>query len=547
MAKQYKIHPAIGIARVGTSAEFYLAPETPGAFARPEDGHYRDAAKKLRRQAARFRVFEYDDAAPDIAPREVTAHAGGIARIEWTVYLANKKAFWFTFDGLTGEGPAGYPPGHPPRNAGIAAPAERRRQLIIDPGPRHLTDRNQRIEIAKGNSSGHPETWPGPQADGKEITSLGTLVTDGQGRLIVAGGFGTSVQPGAVPSGGLDFANNDGWFDDVSDGPVSARLVFEDGTTQAALPAWLIVGPPDFAPPIENIVTMYDLLFDLAVRQFSLAPQLFDTATGQFKADYEPSFTTEVYPILRRAAGYVWVNEEARGHHRWNYTALARKPFMPGGLSPTAIFNRLRQPGDTAVPFDDGLMPRLHGDNDVGSALTLTPTQFHIMRQWRQGIFKADWSGSPPPVGDAITAAGLDQAALESCTGGAFFPGMEAGWIMRDPRVYQEPFRFKPALAFEAEGNPNGLTPGSVTMRSALPWQADFLACNNNWWPAQRPNQVRISPTATTSAGNISRWDLGLADEVDMVNRWSLLGTVVPAADPASPAQFHEVERELPR
>jgi hypothetical protein len=55
--------------------------------------------------------------------------------------------------------------------------------------------------------------------------------------LTVAGGFGTSVKPGSVPSGSLRFDNNDGWFDDVADGPVSARLVFEDGTTQEALPA----------------------------------------------------------------------------------------------------------------------------------------------------------------------------------------------------------------------------------------------------------------------------------------------------------------------
>ncbi len=52
MAKRYKIHPSIGIARVGTSKEFYIGPELPGAFARSGDGRYRDADKKLRRQAA---------------------------------------------------------------------------------------------------------------------------------------------------------------------------------------------------------------------------------------------------------------------------------------------------------------------------------------------------------------------------------------------------------------------------------------------------------------------------------------------------------------
>ena len=544
MAKRYSIHPAIGVARVGSSAEFYVGPEIPGVAASPLDGHYRDAQKKLRRQAARFWVFEYDDAHPDAEPKPVFAGEGGIARIEWTVRLANKKAFWFEFAGLTGEGPAGYPPGHPLRNADIQDPAERRRRLIIDPGPRRLIDRNQRVEIGKGNSGGHPETWPGPLTGGQEIKSLGTLSTDAKGRLLVAGGFGVSGTTGPLPTGGsLRFDNNNKWFDDVSDGPVSARVVFDDGMAQDVTPAWLIVAPPDFAPPIENIVTMRDVLFDLAVRQFGAAPQLFDNATGQFKATYEPSFTAEVYPILRRAAGHAWVLGEAAGHHKWNYTALARKPFTPtpGTLSPTAIFLRIRRPEDWRNPFDDGRMPKQHGDEGEGTSLTLTPTQFHIMRQWRQGIFKADWPGTPPAPENTVTAAGLDRAALENCAGGAFFPGIEAGWIMRDARIYKEPFRFKPALGFDEEHNPNGLTPGSVTMRSALPWQADFLKCGDNWWPAQRPDQVRINAAATSA----QEWARDIESHVDLVNRWSSLGVVVPAADPNSPAQFHESEREL--
>ncbi|HKQ73183.1 MAG TPA: LodA/GoxA family CTQ-dependent oxidase [Blastocatellia bacterium] len=545
MAKRYSIHPAIGVARVGTSAEFYVGPEIPGVLASPPDGHYRDAAKDLRRQAARFWVFESDDDQPALAPRPAFAGEGGIARIEWTVRLANKKAFWFKFDGLKGEGPAGYSPGHPLRNADIQDPAERRRRLIIDPGPRRLTDRNQRVEIEKGNSGGHPETWPGPLTGDQEIRSLGTLSTDAKGRLIVAGGFGVSGTTGPLPNNGhLNYDNNEKWFDDVSDGPVSARVVFDDGTAQEVTPAWLIVGPPDFAPPIENIVTMYDTLFDLAVRKFGAALQLFEKATGQFKTTYEPSFTTEVYPILRRAANQEWVIEEASGNHRWNYAALASKPFTaaPGVLPPEKIFNeKLRSPEDWRKPFrEDHRMPRQFGDDDEKTSLTLTRTQYHIMRQWGHGIFKADWQGTPPPE-NTVTAAGLDRAALENCAGGAFFPGIEASWIMRDARIYKEPLRFKPSLDFDEEHNPNGLTPGSVTMRSALPWQADFLKCGVNWWPAQRPDQVRASAAATFS----QNWIEGIQNHVDLVKRWSLLGIVIPAVDPSIGVKFHESEREL--
>ena len=34
-----------------------------------------------------------------------------------------------------------------------------------------------------------------------------------------------------------------------------------------AEPAWVIVGPADFAPEIKNLVTLYDVAFDVAVRQ----------------------------------------------------------------------------------------------------------------------------------------------------------------------------------------------------------------------------------------------------------------------------------------
>ena len=79
-----RIHPAIGIARVGNSEEYYLGPEsmagmelpgktcTGGLPIRPgtEDTtilstELRDGSGKLKRQAARFRIFQYafDDAA----------------------------------------------------------------------------------------------------------------------------------------------------------------------------------------------------------------------------------------------------------------------------------------------------------------------------------------------------------------------------------------------------------------------------------------------------------------------------------------------------
>lgn len=551
MAKQYKIHPAIGIARVGNSRQIFIGPEIPGKPATPPDGKYRDGDKKLRRQAQRFRVYEYDDTQPNAAPKEIlVSPTTNVARIEWTVHLTNKKAVWFDFDGNTGEGPTGYPPGHPLRNPTIVNPAERKKKLVIDPGPRTLNALSQQVEIAKGGGLDFPETWPGLLAGDKEITSLGTLQTDDKGRLIAAGGFGISGTMGALPADGqLNFDNNNGWFDDVSDGSVTARLVFKDGTTAAVSPAWLIVGPPDFAPPIENIVTMYDLLYDLSLRKLKLDPTIFDPLTNQFRTEFKPSFVEHIYPILQRAFNYRWV--EATGaaapvYHGslQNFAALATPP-PAGGPDPNltvrrAVFNRLRNPNPGQPNNVPGNMPKLNGDNNGPLNFTVTITQFEMMRRWAAGQFhNQGWTGAPPAPAAEVTAKELDRAALDSMAGGAFYPGIESGWIMRDARIYAEPFRVRHATT---ETDPNGALPGDLTKRSALPWQADFLDCADNWWPAQRPNEVRANATAT----GVVEWARGIANHVDLVNRWHLLGVVVPATDPTAAAKYHESEREAP-
>ncbi len=554
MAKRYKVHPAIGFARVGTSTQYFLAPEIPGTYAKPEDGKYRDAAKKLKRQAVRFWVFEYDDTDPTVAPKPVSVGGSGPARIEWTVHLMNKKAVWFKFAGLKGEGPAGYPTNHPLRNSSITNADERRRQLVIDPRRRTVTANGTAatVEVSKGTSDDPAaETWPPVLTGGKKIESLGTLAADAQGRLTVAGGFGTSGTPGPLPLDGfLNYDNNDNWFDDVSDGPVTAKVVFADGTSHEAVPAWVLVGPPDYAPPIENIVTVYDLLYDLGLREFGLDPEVYDPATHVFQPLFQPSFTRHVFPILRRALDYRWVIQQAASHlvggafDLLTLSAAATPGENPADNPRSLIFDRIRDPDNITGPAMRD-MPRLHNDGTGGVdpetfRFTVTRFQFFVLSQWAAGRFLPDWTGSPPPPPAEVTAAGLDRASLEAACGGSFYPGMEAGWILRDPRVYLTPFDFR-FRHLPAEG-PTGLTPGDASKRMALPWQADFLKCGSNWWPAQRPNEVR-----TGAGAAMKKWHRPLnpsTGHVKLVDVWSQLGVVV--ADPTDPTRYIETERVLP-
>src|SRR5437764_4057485 len=84
-----EIHPAIGIARMGSSQEFFLGPE-PG---QPIETNRRDATpdKLLKRQAARFRVYSCvrDGSGTLVSSEELTPAK---ATITWTVHLTNRKA-----------------------------------------------------------------------------------------------------------------------------------------------------------------------------------------------------------------------------------------------------------------------------------------------------------------------------------------------------------------------------------------------------------------------------------------------------------------------
>jgi hypothetical protein len=96
----YRIHPALGIARVGDSPdEYFVGPEAPGvppSLNPPDAPHdpnagYKDDQGRIKRQGARFRIYEYtlDDMGVTTQVREITA---ADAQIEWEVYLANRKA-----------------------------------------------------------------------------------------------------------------------------------------------------------------------------------------------------------------------------------------------------------------------------------------------------------------------------------------------------------------------------------------------------------------------------------------------------------------------
>jgi L-Lysine epsilon oxidase N-terminal/L-lysine epsilon oxidase C-terminal domain len=499
------IHPAIGFARVGNSQSFFVGPEIPGRHP-AEKENLRDSAGAFKRQAARFRLFGRDASGSvicEIAPQDAT--------IRWTVHLANTKAAWYEFNqALDIPASKGELPGVPPvasklRNPDVQGGA--RAGLIIDPGPKTVMATGQGAAVAFDTG-----TFLGQRVD------LGSAFMQDDGALVVLGGFGTSSSPVGAPI--TDFANNSGWHDDVSDGPVDATVEIA-GRSVPVLGAWVIVGPPNFAPGITPIVTGWDLLLDLMLdRHPELGPA-------------RPVFGEHIQPLLERVAQTQWVNSGFARQFGAGSPSELSSPALLAHLSDPSdnarllrqtVFSWFRDP--TAKMVQTDRIPAVYGDAVIMRLQTRDPlewmaipkSQYAWLRRWADGDFAPD---PRPPFPDAPTAAeraaALDRAALEDSTGGPFHPGIEFTWPLRQPMLHDpnHPFRIRrrtlpqPSLppeltssvALAAGGPLDGSTAGDITRWMALPWQTDTASCLSayeafsgeyipTFWPARVPNDV---------------------------------------------------------
>jgi len=221
-----RIHPAIGVARVGNSDQFFVGPEQPGIPANWDSDNkifkpFKDAQEKVLRQAARFHIFEFDDLGNPL--KEITLADG--VKIEWRVHVANRKASFFTFDGQRGaetdppyvnraskpddavqkpEKGRGQPELKNRRNAHVAD----RRGLEIDPGEKTISAPGS-LDLVDPQTSA-------------PIKLLGRVQMETEGRLLFLGGIGQAASSQNPPPRLNEYANNDSWFDDMSDGVIRA-------------------------------------------------------------------------------------------------------------------------------------------------------------------------------------------------------------------------------------------------------------------------------------------------------------------------------------
>ncbi|MFI5954422.1 LodA/GoxA family CTQ-dependent oxidase [Cryptosporangium sp. NPDC051539] len=382
MTTVYKIHPAIGIARLGNSPdEFFLGPERIGEYPEPPGG-FKDDQCRVKRQGARFRIFAHHD---DGTATEITEAE---ATIRWTVHVANTKA------------------AHPGR--GNSEPAQ---DLTIDPGPRTLTGPNQRALFDTGviRFAGAPVT----------TVPLGEARSTPENHLVVLGGSGHSASPAGTALDGNFWASDD-WYDDAADGPVTAEITLRaDNSTPPVAGAWVLVAPPKFAPHQDSVVTLWDRITGALVD------------AGRLPAPTSTSYARDVYPVLQRARDTRWV-EDVPGAHSW-------PDLVTADALRTRIFNRLKRPGGGG-----GNMPDLNESTTNDGRLT--SVQYAHLERWKNGDYTNDWTGVPAPQADltpdGLDRAALDACVGGSFFPGIEAGGRpQDPRAIVDATNYAEPYR----------------------------------------------------------------------------------------------------------
>lgn len=520
----FRIYPSIGIARMGngpaTKEDVVFSPEVPwkNLFDTTIVPHTAEGA--LKKQAQRFYIYKCDSEGnplEKISPDDYD--------IQWFVEVANKKPFWYDFNNsldlsvdLDGNNKNLSKKFYEDRIApGISASS--RNPNIPSEGTKDKHIPNSRKELINGPNFGSVSLangrmeleglFPFPRfgevsniANKMRTTSkavkLGTIEYDEDGNnpetngsLIFYSGDGVSAS--LNPSDlNTDFADNSNWYDDICDGRVTARLtpkgggdeIFIDGPEAAA---WIASAPPDYAPQINPISSLYDLVTG--------------AAPGDVPTD-EESCLSMVLPLFFKFYQMQWVNlsdflapsfkeviDKLIHKNQFDYLYFKgdeqSESYMERKKIREAIFDLFRNPrydyiNEGIIPSKDvtsfdalgipplpSKLPYYVGDgvNYPGSPaqwFAIPPMLYDQLERWSKGEFTTPAELIDPKEpkkrpenmielgeyyqSDFVTAANdpkkapllMTRAVLETLYGGGFHPGVELTWPMRHAQMYCE-------------------------------------------------------------------------------------------------------------
>lgn len=436
--RSIRIHPGIGIARVGDSDEFYVGPEAPGIVVDPgpaagstsKGATYRDGAGRLKRQAQRFRVYAYDAEGKVVA--ELSSGSSLVRNLRWRVHVRNMKAANYAF-----QGPYLFDPDKL-RNPSIQPgrkPGERDK-LIIDPGVHTIASGQAGPVVMKGNlfTDVGEGSLPGalrfegftPKDVSQEVAvvyqaamgiELGQLRLDSQDRLLFVPAPGRAecvttprvalsnpsetVNPPNGPDGGKNpltnqfaYFNVPGWWDDTCCGEIDVTVMLDDGrilstrdqvesiadegTRNPRAGAWIVTAPPKFAPHMVHVVSILDRVYEAFPEAYPYAGQ-------------KTNFFRDVYPVFARAVNYGWVSIEAGGVTPEKRN-VAHGPRQAGNLLSANYLSAFTDPTEKSKPLRQmvyGLMRHAPGRSGklVDSLLPAPPDR---PTSWKNEAFRRD-------------------------------------------------------------------------------------------------------------------------------------------------------------
>lgn len=498
---KFRIYPPLGITRMGNGpaekSEVIFSPEIPWDNLYDTHHEYLTDKGEVKKQAQRFYIYECDDSGMPTKRVDPADYD-----IEWSVEVANKKPFWYVFNNCMdlsvqfenqNLSPRFFEKGLAPgisaayRNPNVLTEqlrdpkiANYRKELVNNPGKVQVDARphHRRRDIegqfpnpGKGVKSRLLQKM---NASGAEV-KLGTLEYEDEGTLIFypADGKSAALNPSDLNT---DFADNSNWYDDICDGRVTAKLTPRHGEDKkpielkdAMSAAWVASAPPDYAPQIQPISTMFDMV------------------TGASEDEFEPDFSL-VFPFMYRLYRMQWVNlgdflapsfketiDELIRHGKFKYLytndgspeaqkvrdevfKLFRDPQYPLRNEPiipskdmTQITNAFDETAKLQLPFYPG--DAIDYPGSPAQWFAIPPLLYNQFKHWRDGNFKGldgDFD-SMEALGkhyqhqfrevakkEELKPLLMSRAILETLYGGGFHPGVELTWPMRHKQMYRE-------------------------------------------------------------------------------------------------------------
>lgn len=494
---KFRIYPSIGIARMGngpaTKDQVIFSPEIPWENLYDTDQEYLTKDGALKKQAQRFYIYVCDDQGKPVKRIDANDY-----EITWSVEVANKKPFWYDFNNSLDLSVVAdnqnLSPNFVEKQLAPGVGAKRRNPNVLDQGLREtggydyrkelvnapdavtVNENNQRQVIAgrfpftKGKAPSRLASSLNTNA--KEV-NLGTAEYD-DGTLIFypADGISAALNPSDLNT---DFADNSNWYDDICDGKITAKLkhkktgeVFELNDTNSA--AWVASAPPDYAPQIQPISTMYDLV------------------AGAANESYQSELSL-VFPMMYRLYRMQWVNlgdflspsfketiDKLIAEDKFKYLYV-KEPKAEADAVRASIFEMFRNPvydynNEPIIPSKDMTnitnrgsgretlkLPYYPGDGidypgSPAQWFAIPPMLYKQLEAWKDGDFETpsffnfktmDEMGAYYRERFVETAKDeskrpllMTRAVLETLYGGGFHPGVELTWPMRHNLIYAE-------------------------------------------------------------------------------------------------------------